>query len=50
MQWFQELIDTSILIVYQPGKQAAVPAGLYCKPILHNSTNKSADSQTSSVG
>ena len=47
---FQELVDTPISIVYQPSKQAAVPNALSCSPILHDSMDKSADSQPSAVG
>ena len=48
-QWLQELIDTSISILYQPSKQAAVPNALSGRPILHDSIDDSADSQTSGV-
>ena len=44
-QSLQELIDTLISIVYQHGKQAAVPYELSCSPILHDSMDESADSQ-----
>ena len=48
--WLQELIDTPILIVFVPEKQAAVPNVLSCSPILYDFMDMSADSQPSGVG
>ena len=45
IQWFQEFINTAILIVYQPSKQSAVTDVLSCSPILHDCMDKNADSQ-----
>ena len=49
-RWLQELIDTPISIVYQPGKQAAVPNAQSLSPIFHESIDEHADSQPSAVG
>ena len=38
-----------ISIVYQPGKQAAVPDALFFSPILHDSMDESIDSQPSGI-
>ena len=46
----EELVDTPISIVYQPGKQAAVPNILSHSPILHNSMDECAYFQPSTVG
>ena len=39
-----------ILMIYQPGKQAAVPNALSCITSLHDYMDESADSQPSGVG
>ena len=49
-QYLQEIIDTPILTVYQPGKQASVPDVVSHSPILHDSMDERADSQFSGVG
>ena len=49
-QWLQELVDTPILIIYQPSKQAPALDALSHSPMLHEYMNESADSQPSAVG
>ena len=46
----QELVNTPISIVDQPGKQAEVSDALSCSPILHKYMDESADSQPSAIG
>ena len=48
-RWLQELVYTHILIVYWPGKQAAVLNRLSHIPILHESMDESADSQPPAI-
>ena len=48
-QWLQELIDTRILIIYWPSRQAAVPDALSSSPIPRDYIDGIADSEPSGV-
>ena len=49
-QWLQEFVETAILMLYKPGKQATIPNALSHSPIIHDCIDKSAVSQPSCLG